>query len=208
VAESLRIVLPHPYPVLTVVEHIDHGRGSVRYLVSGRRVAGVFVVEPSDEPEKAVPTRVCVRYGDGPAHHHRDYDRTDQPVVNGIDLVGGTILDPHDAPFTRSRLHIRRPTSISTSTSVPDKTGDYVAAIITALLQRWRALPERRDLMLAAARRTAQSRLHDIQHWRLPPLYQRRDQLAAEIRDVEYLVGDLTDLAETYANERTSPASQ
>jgi hypothetical protein len=195
--------------VLTVVEQIDHTTGRVRYLVSGRRVAGVFVVEPSNEPEKAVPTRICVRYGDGPACHHRDYDRTNRPVVNGIDLVGGTILDPEGAwPLTRSRLHIRRPTSISTSTSVPDKTGDYVAVIVTALLERWRGLPERRDLMLAAARRTAQSRLHDLQHWRLPPLYQRRDQLTAEIRDVEYLVADLTDLAETYANERISSMSQ
>ncbi|MBN1170690.1 MAG: hypothetical protein JXA67_00825 [Micromonosporaceae bacterium] len=194
--EVFTVALPARYGSLTVVEDIDVATGLVRYAVSGRRISGVFVIEPETRRDEAVPTRICIRYGDGPQGYHRDEDRTDRPVLNGtVDLVGATVIDPDsDEPLTRWRLNIRRPTGRYTSATVPDKTGDHAAAVINALVQRWRTHPARQELMLAAARRTAERRIAEIRRWDLQPRYQQRDELVAEIDHYEVLVEQLGQL--------------
>ncbi|MFG2042197.1 hypothetical protein [Dactylosporangium sp. NPDC048998] len=198
---TLPLPLPLPYGPLTVLETIDTATGAVRYLVSARRLSGVFVFRPHLDRDVPVPSRVAVEYGDGPDDHHRPGDRVDRPSVHGIDLIGGTVIDPTTTePLTRHDITVHRATGPLTSRPVPDRTAAYVAAVIDALRTHWQAQPGRDALMLAAARRSAHRRLHEVIRDELRPRRAQRDLLHAEIHHYERVVQhlhQLTDIPDT-----------
>ncbi|GAA1577344.1 hypothetical protein GCM10009827_118990 [Dactylosporangium maewongense] len=201
---SLRLPLPPPYGPLTVLETVDTVTGAVRYLVSARRLSGVFVFRPHPERDVAVPTRVAVEYGDGPDGHHRTGDRIDRPTVHGIDLIGGTVIDPaRIEPLTRRDVTVHRSTGPLTRRPVPDRTADYVAAVIDTLRTHWQAQPGRDALMLTAARHSAPGRVRKVIHDELRPRRARRDLLNAEIHRYERLVEHLHKLAGMPATDAT-----
>ncbi|GAA3215104.1 hypothetical protein ACFO1B_14300 [Dactylosporangium siamense] len=78
---------------------------------------------------------------------------------------------------------------------MPDRTGDYVAAVLEALRLRWRAPKRRDELVLAAARRSAARRRDEVYRDELNPRHARRDRLAAEITEYEGLAEALHCLA-------------
>ncbi|MGI5238739.1 hypothetical protein [Dactylosporangium sp. CA-139066] len=194
---TLRLPLPQPYGPLTVLETLDPATGAVRYLVSARRLSAVFVFRPHPDRDIAVPTRVAVEYGDGPD------GRVDRPAVHGIDLIGGTVVDPAATePLTRRDITVHRAAGPMTSRPVPDRTAAYVAAVIDTLRTHWQALPGRDALMLAAARRSAHHRLHQVIRDELRPRRAQRDVLTAEIHRYERLVAHLHQLAGVPASDK------
>lgn len=197
-ADELRIELSGSFGPLSAVEHLDGECGRIRYAVAGRRARGVFVVEPYPDGLEPVPALIRIQYGDGPSY--RDVERSDRPVVNGVDLVGATVLDP-DAPdaITRWRLNLRRPTSRYTSEDVPEKTAQHATAVIKALVERWCTHPDRDRLVLCAARRTASRRLKQLTDDTIKPLQATLAAHQAELRALEQAAERLRHLAVEHA---------
>lgn len=190
------VALPDPYGELILTQTPDLASGRFRYVISGRRASGAFMIEPSFASEELVPTRIWVRCGHEPTDAHHTGPLINRPVINGITLAGVADLDPNQQdPVRRWHLTVHRAGSTRIADLVPDRTAEYTAAIITVLRSMWATHPLRRTLVTTWARRCAVQRAECIVRDELAHRHRRRDQLAGEIRHFEQRVEDLRALA-------------
>jgi hypothetical protein len=161
----ISLTLPDPYGTLLVSEQFDLHRGQAHFTVEkGARVSGTFTVSPNQWGQAAIPTSVGVWYGRGDGSADK-LARTDRPLVNGIELVGGTHWDnPQDwSTFDPVKnVHARTQTNGHSTVHVPDRTQHRAGTIVLALLGHYMTHPLRPALQRAHAEHIAARRLNDL----------------------------------------------
>ncbi|MEV6350990.1 hypothetical protein [Actinoplanes sp. NPDC051851] len=176
-----RVQLPAPYPPVNIAETANPATGEIRYRFKGPRAAGTILINPELRGAEPIPTAVHLTFGE---YATRDHERPHRPVINGVTLVGGVILDP--AEYLASANHtlwLHRATGPYTSIRVPDATNRYGSAVIHALVRLWHTRPDRDELILTAARRTARHRLHELHRSAIAPIKTRIEELEHELLD-------------------------
>ncbi|MFD3422628.1 hypothetical protein [Streptomyces decoyicus] len=134
---------------VTVLEH-----GGVRYVVRSSHIRGTFVLIPEHlQGGTVLPSSLRVQFGDGMDGCSYYDHRPDEPVIFGMRLHGWTDgIDPHhisDRWFLgRYATSLRAGVHRQLTTKVGRRTED----VIRALVAHWRSLPNRHELLLAAAR--------------------------------------------------------
>lgn len=145
---QIRTELPDGAPlavrVRDVVDHWSHG--ATTYYASASRVSGAFTLRFTARPwalcDEIDTPHVDVMYGrtsdgrDDPFDRHR----ADLPVVNGVRLTGGAIINTEtlrERRLTRRDVNVRRSTGPHTTAEAPDATQDRTAAVVSALLTHW-----------------------------------------------------------------------
>ncbi|MEW2434371.1 hypothetical protein AB0952_09320 [Streptomyces caniferus] len=133
-------------------------RGCVRYVVRTAHVRGTFVLIPEHlRGGSVLPSSLRVQFGDGMDICGYYEHRPDEPVIFGMRLHGWTDgIDPDhvsDGWFLgRYAASLRAGVHRQLTTTVRRRTED----VIRALVAHWRSLPRRQELLLAAARPTAE----------------------------------------------------
>lgn len=175
----------------------DYATGATVYRVTAPRVAGSFTVladQRSYESTMDVDTPlVRVVYGRGALDYVYGDRHEDRPVVNGVRLVGGTVVDT-----TKLRAHLAdgawapgrrldgrdvaafRSTGLYTSRPAPPATERRTAVIIEALLCHWLTRPDNLALRLAAAHHRAQRATREL----CRAIEKRREDIAAAQADI------------------------
>ncbi|MFG1650668.1 hypothetical protein ACGFIE_12105 [Micromonospora sp. NPDC049275] len=199
------VALPDPYGELALTQTPDLTSGQVRYVISGRRASGAFMIEPAFAGEELLPTRIWVRCGHEPADDFNTGPLINRPVINGITIAGIADLDPdQQEPVRRWHLTVYRAGSTRVADLVPDRTSEYAAAIITVLRTMWATHPLRHTLVATWARLCAEQRAEHLLRDELAHRYRRRDELSAEIHHYERRVADLRILATAGADAGSS----
>ncbi|MFJ2087485.1 hypothetical protein ACIOBK_33510 [Micromonospora chokoriensis] len=196
------LTLPRPYTNLATAETLDTDAGRVTYRFRARRVAGTLVIEPEFRGEDSpIPTLIYVQFGEDA---YNDHDRADRPVINGVTITGGVILNPAEylARPDGGYIGLRRSIDRWTSTSAPTATSRYGSAIIRTLVAAWHARPDREDLIQAAARHAAPRRLAQLQRDKINPIQAQIDKLSDDLANHYVLAGQLHILAAEYAATR------
>lgn len=153
----------------------DLGVGTTTYTITAPRVSGTVVVSANhryiDHVDVDTPY-VCAEYGHRlPGRPHRtfgyhDHRRADRLSVNGIRLVGATVINTdtmRHQRLTRWNVNAQRPSGPHTSTSVPDATADRTAAVLHAVVAHWLTRgPITLALRIVAARQAARHAIADV----------------------------------------------
>lgn len=169
----------------------DWAAGATTYTVTAPRVAGVFVVSAevqdySGDLDVDTP-HVRVDLGRGTHRYYTDpYDRTERPVINGVRVAGGMVINTdkmRTRRLTRWDVRMHRPTSRYTSTAAPDRTQDRGAEIVEALLTHWLTRPDNLALRLAAVRRAAGATKDAL----TDKITKQRDRIAEARRELQQL---------------------
>jgi len=153
----------------------DWETGVTTYTVTGPRVRGTFQLEHDprrqvDDPGPGVRgrdvtafteldvdnPRIRVQYGAGDAW--REEDREDRPVVNGVHMLGATVVNVDT--MRQRRLNrwdvVARRSLGHGACRAPEATAERVAVVVYALAVHWLGRPENYALRLAAVRRAAE----------------------------------------------------
>ncbi|GAB2454135.1 ArdC-like ssDNA-binding domain-containing protein [Nocardia tengchongensis] len=142
----------------------DTATGLTYYTVTGPRIAGTFTIAPQSALDSDRVHMVTIHYGEYDTRHHFDrYHRKDRPIVNGLDLIGGTgglAIDQLDRIDGR-RVHCRRPTDPQHDTDVPPRTKERTAAVMRAILAHYVTRDDLPALHRAAAAIEAADRQRD-----------------------------------------------
>ncbi|MDM4723345.1 hypothetical protein QTQ03_28485 [Micromonospora sp. WMMA1363] len=197
--------LPSPYTDLNTAETINPDTGRVTYRFRAPRAAGTTVIGPEFRGEDSpIPTLIYAQFGDDA---YNDNDRADRPVINGVTITGGIILNPTEylARPDGGYIGLRRSIDRWTNTSAPVATSRYGSAIIRTLLTAWHERPDRDDLIHAAARHAAPRRLAELRRHTIDPIKAQIDKLSDQLVDHYALAGQLTRLAAEYEATRTDP---
>ncbi|MEU6331478.1 hypothetical protein ABZ851_30005 [Streptomyces sp. NPDC047049] len=131
---------------------LQHGR--LRFVVRSAHIRGTFVLIPEHlRGGSVLPSRLRVQFGDGMDDCGYYEHRPDEPVIFGMPLHGWTDgIDPDhvsDGWFLgRYAASLRAGAHRQLTTTVRRRTED----VIRALVAHWRNLPNRHELLLAAAR--------------------------------------------------------
>ncbi|NUR03769.1 MAG: hypothetical protein HOY79_46845 [Streptomyces sp.] len=196
------------YGKLVVREQFDLHRGEAHFkIVKGARASGTFTISAYRWGLVAIPTSVGVWYGRGDAAAS-PLDRTDRPVVNGVELAGGTHwTDPERwhtfDPVDNVRVHT--PTSRISSVPAPERTQHRAGTIVLALLGQYVQHPLRPVLQRVAAEYAAAQRLRDLGsvvgrlHSEIAEKQEAIGRLEVQIADYERLETELRELADGYA---------
>jgi hypothetical protein len=195
------------YGKLLVREQFDLQRGEAYFtIVKGARASGTFTISAYRWGSVAIPTSVGVWYGRGDAGANQ-LDRTDLPMVNGVELAGGTHWpDPeHWRSFDPvAHVHARSPTSRISSVPAPERTQHRAGAIVLALLGHYIQHPLRPTLQRAAGEYAAALRLRDLRssvarlHSEIAKKKEAIGRLETQIADFEQLETELRELADSY----------
>ncbi|MEU3458249.1 hypothetical protein ABZ671_32420 [Micromonospora sp. NPDC006766] len=201
------LALPSPYTDLATAEIINTDTGRVTYRFRAPRATGTIVIGPEFRGEDSpIPTLIYVQFGEDA---YNDHDRADRPVINGVTITGGVILNPAEylARPDSGYLGLRRSIDRWTNTSAPTATSRYGAAIIRALVAAWHERPDHDDLIQAAARHAAPRRLAELHRHKIDPIKAQIDKLSDQLVDHYALAGQLTRLAAEYqaTRARTNP---
>ncbi|WP_067721657.1 ArdC-like ssDNA-binding domain-containing protein [Nocardia yamanashiensis] len=132
----------------------DYTTGRTFYTVTGPRASGTFTIVSQNPTESDTVQRFSVEYGEGNRPHSFDrYHRRDRPVINGIDLVGGSAgftVDRID-DIDGTRLHCRRSLGPTHDEDAPPRTKERAAAIVRAILRHYMTRDDLHALHRAAA---------------------------------------------------------
>ncbi|GAB4590295.1 hypothetical protein [Nocardia sp. IFM 10818] len=132
----------------------DYTTGRTFYTVTGPRVSGTFTIVSQNPTENDTVQRFSVEYGEeNRPHSFGGYHRQDRPVINGIDLVGGSsgfTVDRID-DIDGTRLHCRRALGPSRDEDAPPRTKERAAAIVRAILRHYMTRDDLHALHRAAA---------------------------------------------------------
>lgn len=196
---------------LTVTETANPASAEVVYRFTGPRAAGALQLAPEltslQHDVRALPDGVRAQLGTGDGWFD-DRARTECPVINGIELTGGVILDPHRHVFTPGYLRFdrrHRPRGrLYYDTSAPEVTNTYMRAIFTAILTLWVARTDLGDLARTAARRTAAARLAQLRHG---PIASRLAEVLAASVELDRLLALAAEL-EALTQPATDPHQQ
>lgn len=196
------------YGKLVMREEFDLHRGEAYFtIVKGARACGTFTISAYRWGPVGIPTSVGVWYGRGDADANQ-LDRTDRPVVNGVELAGGTHwTDPerwrHFHPVGNVRAHT--PTSRISCVPAPKRTQHRAGTIVLALLGHYVQHPLRPALQRAADEYAAARRLRDLEssvshlHTEIAEKQEAIRSLEARIADYGQLETELRELADGYA---------
>jgi hypothetical protein len=189
---------------LTVTETTDTERAQVIYRFQAPHAAGALALTPAltcgQYEVHAVYDGVRVQLGIGGWFND---DRAEPPILYGVQLTGGVILDPFEYVFNPWYLRFHRPTGRSSSTPAPETTSKYMAAIVTEALALWIARPDLHTLA-RTARREAASRLASLRHG---PIRARQAEIATASAELDRLQALAAEL-ETLAAEHTATRPQ
>ncbi|MEH1124795.1 hypothetical protein [Micromonospora sp. CPCC 206061] len=188
----------------------DFATAETRYQLTAARFDGVIVVAPhietayyeytdNIEPFTLDSGRLAIRYGDrDPSvkpHRFADWDRLtrrNRPTVNGVQLLGGTIVTIAkaylgvDRPIRAHKLGIGVHRDLDgRAVPAPDATATRVASVLAALARHWAGLPptDLAELRTAAGRQVAAGYWADAGR----ALAKTREQIAA-LREREQLL--------------------
>lgn len=179
-AVAKRFKIKHPeLGMLAGTYAHDWETGATAYDVTAVRVRGVFTVHLNPIAYKAVgdpgygthyldPDRpsFMVLYGRSVPGQRPDwgapYQRKDRPIVNGVQLVGATGVNPDRLRFPKDpqspylgRWYIncrRSADDWGGDTEAPEATAERTALVIDALVRHWMTRPENYALRLATCR--------------------------------------------------------
>uniref|UniRef100_UPI003F4923A2 hypothetical protein n=1 Tax=Nonomuraea sp. CA-252377 TaxID=3240003 RepID=UPI003F4923A2 len=145
-----------PYGDLCLQARPNPATGTLRCLVRGTFITGVFLLEPAfdcDNPDP-VTTRLHIHHGDElPAGAHTGTYRPHRPLIDGtIRLVDSTTLDARTARDHRLRIYHRDATSSHRRARVPALIARRVTTVLAALATHWLQRPDLDQLRRAAAR--------------------------------------------------------
>lgn len=197
---SLPVAPPSPpatlnlpgYGKLIVREEFDLHRGEAYFtIVKGARASGTFTISAYRWGLVAIPTSVGVWYGRGDAAANQ-LDRTDRPVVNGVELAGGTHWT--DPERWRSfdpvgNVHTHTPTSRISSVPAPERTQHRAGTIVLVLLGHYVQHPLRPALQRAAGEYAAAGRLRDL----ASSVARLRNEVAEKREAIEILEARIAD---------------
>lgn len=152
----------------------DLDAGTTTYTITAPRVSGAAVVSANHLYTDCVDVDtpyVCVEYGHrlagrtGRTFGYDDHRRADRLQVNGIRLVGATVINTDTMRrqrLTRWNVSAQRPTGPRTSMSVPDATAERTAAVLHAVVAHWLTRgPITLALRITAARHAARHAIAD-----------------------------------------------
>lgn len=201
------------YGKLIVREEFDLHCGETYFtVVKGARASGTFTVSAFRWGPVAIPTAVGIWYGRGDAAANQ-LDRTDRPLVNGIELAGGSHWpDPENwhsfHPVDNVNAHTA--TSRISSVRAPERTQHRAGVIVIALLGHYMQHPLRPSLQRAAGEFAAARRLRDLD----PAVARLRSEIAekheaiarleAQIAVYAQLEAQLRELADSHTQRTTA----
>ena len=154
------IVIPDFDPIQATYTD-DWSTGATTYAVTAPQVQGAVVIaaalrESDDTLDPDKPAVVIELGRRGPNWRSgRDHDRAERPVIDGVDLVGATLINVDKLRFGRLSAYDvcpRRPIDPSHSERVPLPVAERFARLVDALARHWLSRRENQALRLATAR--------------------------------------------------------
>ncbi|CAM3410700.1 ArdC family protein [Kibdelosporangium persicum] len=165
-SQPVRLPLGDDYGTATGTVRTEWTTGRVYFALRAPRVTGTWTVTIDDPADTERPTRVNVDYGEDDGRNlygSLGRRRPHRPIINGIDIAGGTHGIPLSNPAELVRWHVNcdRPTGSYNSTRTPDKTTERMAAVLRAIVHHIADRPDLAELHHVAARLAAVSRTRE-----------------------------------------------